>query len=48
MKHLPARFTPGKRLGQSLDETLEKLQRIVDKQQSARPITELKEAVAID
>ena len=48
MKHLPATFTPGKRQGLSLDETLEKLQRIVDEQQSARPITEHKEAVVID
>jgi hypothetical protein len=48
MKHLPADFTPGKRIGAGLDETLEKLQRIVDDQQSARPITEHKDAVVID
>ena len=48
MKHLSATFTPGKRLGPGLDETLEKLQRIVDEQQSARPITEHKDAVVID
>jgi hypothetical protein len=31
-----------------LDETLEKLQRICDEQQPARPITEHKDAVVID
>ena len=48
MKHLPARFTPGKRLGPGLDETLEKLQRICDEQELGRPITERKEAAVID
>lgn len=48
MRNLPATFTPGKRLGPGLDETLEKLQRICDEQGCARPITELKEQVVID
>jgi cytochrome P450 len=48
MKHLPATFTPGSRLGAGLDETLEKLQRICDQQELARPITERKEAAVID
>lgn len=48
MRHLPASFTPGKRIGPGLEETLEKLQRIVDEQECARPITERKEDVAID
>jgi len=48
MRKLPATFTPGKRLGPGLDETLEKLQRICNEQQPARPITEYKEAVVID
>jgi hypothetical protein len=48
MKHLPATFTPSKPLGPGLDETLEKLQRICDEQQPARPITEHKDAVVID
>jgi cytochrome P450 len=48
MKHLPATFTPGKRLGPGLDETIEKLQRICDEQGLARPITERKEAAVID
>jgi cytochrome P450 len=48
MKHLPATFTPGPRLGPGLDETLDKLQRICDEQALARPITERKEAAVID
>jgi hypothetical protein len=48
MKHLPATFTPSKPLGPGLDETLEKLQRICDEQQPARPITEHKDAVVVD
>ena len=48
MKHLPATFTPSKPLGPGLDETLEKLQRICDEQELARPITERKEADVID
>jgi cytochrome P450 len=48
MKHLPATFTPSRPLGPGLDETLEKLQRICDEQELARPITERKEAAVID
>ncbi|EUA51045.1 cytochrome P450 family protein [Mycobacterium xenopi 3993] len=48
MRHLPATFTPGPRIGAGLDETLEKLQRICDEQGLARPITEYKEAAVID
>ena len=48
MKHLPADFTPGPRLGPGLDETLDKLQRICEEQGLARPITERKEAAVID
>jgi hypothetical protein len=48
MKHLPATFTPSKPLGPGLDETLEKLQRICNEQELARPITERKEAAVID
>lgn len=48
MRHLPATFTPGPRLGAGLDETLDKLQRICDEQELARPITERKEAAVID
>lgn len=48
MRHLPATFTPGKRLGPGLDETLDKLQRLCDEQELARPITERKETARID
>jgi cytochrome P450 len=48
MKHLPATFTPSKPSGPGLDETLEKLQRICDEQELARPITERKGAAVID
>ena len=47
MKQLPATFTPGKRLGPGLDETLERLQQICDEQELARPITERKEEAVI-
>ncbi|MBO0852910.1 MAG: cytochrome P450 [Nocardia sp.] len=40
MRHLPATFTPGPRLGPGLDETLDTLQRICDEQELARPVTE--------
>ena len=39
MQHLPATFTPGPRLGRSLDETLEVLQRACDEQRLAEPVT---------
>ena len=48
MRHLPATFTPGPRLGPGLDETLDKLQKICDEQGLARPITELRDAAQID
>jgi hypothetical protein len=48
MRNLPATFTPGRRIGAGLDETLEKLQRICDEQQLALPITERKDAAVID
>jgi cytochrome P450 len=48
MKHLPATFTPGPKLGPGLDETLDRLQRICDEQELARPITERKEAAVVD
>ena len=48
MRHLPAMFTPGPRLGPGLDDTLDKLQRICDEQELARPITERKQAAVID
>ena len=48
MRHLPATFTPGRRLGPGLAETLEKLQKVCDEQELARPITERKEAAQVD
>ncbi|MGY0499534.1 cytochrome P450 [Nocardia sp. FBN12] len=39
MRHLPATFTPGQRLGPGLDETLAKLQKVVDEQRLAEPVT---------
>lgn len=39
MRHLPATFTPGPRLGAGLDETLAELQRAVDDQELAAPVT---------
>ncbi len=48
MRHLPANFTPGRRLGAGLDETVDHLQRLCDEQELARPITERKEAAVVD
>ncbi|WP_029433971.1 cytochrome P450 [Blastococcus sp. URHD0036] len=39
MQHLPATFTPGERRGPGLAETIATLQRVVDEQQLAEPIT---------
>ncbi|MEU1166382.1 cytochrome P450 [Streptomyces sp. NPDC005921] len=39
IRHLPATFSPGKRLGPSLDETLAKLQQLCDEQRLAEPVT---------
>ncbi|PQE01192.1 cytochrome P450 [Mycobacterium sp. EPG1] len=48
MRHLPAEFTPGPRLGAGVAETVAKLQKICDEQGLARPITELKDAARIE
>jgi cytochrome P450 len=39
MRHLPATFTPGTRLGAGLDDTLAALQKVCDEQRLAEPIT---------
>lgn len=39
MRHLPAAFTPGRRLGPLLEETLETLQKACDEQRLAEPVT---------
>jgi cytochrome P450 len=44
MKNLPATFTPGRRLGRGLNETIDRLQRIVDEQRLAEPVTRTKPA----
>lgn len=48
MRHLPATFTPGKRKGPGVEETVAKLQTICEQQELARPITERKEIAHID
>jgi cytochrome P450 len=47
LKHLPATFTPGKRLGPGLVETVAKLQTIVDEQRLAEPVTVRRETARI-
>ncbi|TCN50048.1 cytochrome P450 [Rhodococcus sp. SMB37] len=44
MRHLPATFTPGPRLGDNLDDTLKRLQKICDEQRLADPITRKKDS----
>ena len=39
MRRLPATFTPGPRLGAGLDETLAAIQKTVDEQGLAAPVT---------
>ncbi|MBX7446938.1 cytochrome P450 [Mycolicibacterium sp. 3033] len=47
MRHLPASFTPAKRIGPGVAETVTKLQKICEEQGLARPITERKESARI-
>ncbi|MGX7678630.1 cytochrome P450 [Jatrophihabitans sp. DSM 45814] len=47
MKHLPATFTPGPRLGASFDETLVLLQKACDEQRLAEPVTVRRQAARI-
>ena len=39
MKHLPATFTPGPRIGAGLDETIAQMQEVCDEQRLAEPVT---------
>jgi cytochrome P450 len=48
MRHLPATFTPGRRLGAGLEETLEALQKVCDEQRLAEPVTVRKDKAKID
>jgi cytochrome P450 len=47
MRHLPATFTPGTRLGAGLDDTLVALQRVCDEQGLAAPVTVHREQAEI-
>lgn len=47
MRHLPATFTPGRRIGPGVEETVLKLQKICEEQELARPITERKDSARI-
>jgi cytochrome P450 len=47
MKHLPATFTPGPRVGPGLDETIERMQQVCDEQRLAEPVTVRHEAAAL-
>ncbi|ANI42505.1 cytochrome P450 [Mycolicibacterium vaccae] len=48
MRHLPATFTPGRRQGPGVVDTVARLQRICDEQGLARPITQFKDAARIE
>ena len=47
MKHLPATFTPGPRIGDGLDETIARMQVICDSQRLAEPVTVRKASAKI-
>jgi cytochrome P450 len=47
MKHLPAIFTPGPRIGGGLDETIARMQVVVNEQRLAEPVTMRKGAAAV-
>jgi cytochrome P450 len=47
MKHLPATFTPGPRIGDGLDETIARMQVVVDEQRLAEPVTVRKGAAEV-
>jgi cytochrome P450 len=47
MKHLPATFTPGPRVGDGLEETIARMQVVVDEQRLADPVTVRKGAAEI-
>ncbi|HXA59116.1 MAG TPA: hypothetical protein VNW94_08150, partial [Streptosporangiaceae bacterium] len=47
MKHLPATFTPGPRIGDGLDETIARMQAVVDEQRLAEPVTRGKDTADV-
>ncbi len=48
MRHQPATSPPGRRLGPGLDETIGELQRLVDEQWLAEPVTARRERARLD
>ena len=48
MRHLPATFTPGPRLGAGLEETIDTLQKVCDEQGLAEPVTARKATAKIE
>jgi cytochrome P450 len=48
MKHLPATFTPGPRVGDGLDDTIARLQVLCDEQRLAEPVTVRPSAAAAE
>ena len=48
MRHLPATFAPGLRIGDGLDETLARMQVICDEQRLAEPVTVRKTAARVE
>ncbi|MEQ6900403.1 cytochrome P450 [Nocardioides sp. YIM 152588] len=47
MKHLPATFTPGKRLGPGLEETIAAVQKACDEQGLAEPVTRKRDTASL-
>jgi hypothetical protein len=47
MKHLPAAFTPGSRIGDGLEETIARMQVVVDEERLGEPVTARKGAADI-
>jgi hypothetical protein len=47
MKHLPATFTPGPRIGDGLEETIARMQVLVDSDGLAEPVTRKGAATAM-
>jgi hypothetical protein len=47
MRHLPATFTPGRRIGDGLDQTIARMQVICDSQRLAEPVTVRKASAKI-
>jgi cytochrome P450 len=48
MRHLPATFTPGPRVGDGLDDTIARMQVLCDEQRLAEPVTARKATTRID